>query len=126
MKALYTRNLHYFALLTVMVAILLIVAGATVTSTGSGDAVPDWPLSYGSLTPPMKGGILFEHSHRLIAGLTGILIAILAIWLLSKEKRRISTCLCSHSFGYPISVTKKAAFGAAKIVILDDESSLMF
>ena len=25
---------------------------------------PDWPLSYGSLTPPMVGGIRYEHSHR--------------------------------------------------------------
>ena len=33
---------------TVAVSVfLLLVAGALVTSTGSGLAVPDWPLSYG-------------------------------------------------------------------------------
>lgn len=75
------RWLHRFSVLTAAVAVLLIVAGAAVTSTGSGDAVPDWPLSYGTLTPPMIGGILFEHSHRLIAGFTGILVALMAVWL---------------------------------------------
>ena len=38
-----------------------------VTSTGSGLAVPDWPLSYGMLMPPMVGGIFYEHGHRMAA-----------------------------------------------------------
>ena len=38
--------------------LLLIVAGGLVTSTGSGLAVPDWPLSYGTFFPAMVGGIL--------------------------------------------------------------------
>ena len=84
----YDPWLHRFAILTACVAVFLIVAGATVTSTASGDAVPDWPLSYGTLNPPMIGGILWEHSHRLIAGLTGILIGILAIWLWRREPRK--------------------------------------
>src|SRR5256885_573343 len=46
---------------------LLLIAGALVTSTESGLAVPDWPLSYGKLMPPMVGGIRFEHGHRLPA-----------------------------------------------------------
>lgn len=58
------------------------------TSTGSGLAVPDWPLSYGSLTPPMVGGIFYEHGHRMIATFVGFLTAILAIWLWWKEERR--------------------------------------
>ena len=119
MKVLYNRNLHYFALLTVMVAILLIIAGATVTSTGSGDAVPDWPLSYGALSPPMKGGILFEHSHRLIAGLTGILIAILAIWLLSKEKRRVVKWM---GFAALLAVVVQATLGGLRVLIVSNAS----
>ncbi len=61
--------------------LLLLLAGALVTSTGSGLAVPDWPLSYGSLFPPMTGGILFEHGHRLIASMVGLLTFFLAVWL---------------------------------------------
>lgn len=67
---------------------ILIIAGGLVTSTGSGLSVPDWPLSYGQLFPPMVGGIRFEHSHRLIAGTVGILTLILMILFLRYEERR--------------------------------------
>ncbi len=66
---------------------LLIVAGGLVTSTGSGLSVPDWPLSYGQMFPPMVGGIRFEHTHRLIAGFVGCLTLILAVSVYLKEKR---------------------------------------
>lgn len=57
------------------------------TSTGSGLAVPDWPLSYGQLMPPMVGGIRFEHGHRMIASFVGLLTMILMFWLGFGEKR---------------------------------------
>ncbi len=49
-------------------AFFLLFAGGMVTSTGSGLSVPDWPLSFGTLNPPLIGGIFFEHGHRMIAG----------------------------------------------------------
>ncbi len=52
---------------TALATLLLIFIGSLVTSTGSGLAVPDWPLSYGMLFPPMVGGILYEHGHRMAA-----------------------------------------------------------
>lgn len=62
---------------TVAVSVfLLLVAGALVTSTGSGLAVPDWPLSYGKLMPPMVGGILYEHGHRLIAATVATMVGL--------------------------------------------------
>jgi len=117
MKISFNRKLHYFAVLTAAVSILLIVAGATVTSTGSGDAVPDWPLSYGSLAPPMTGGILFEHSHRLIAGLTGLLIAILAIWLWRKEKRKTVKWV---GFAALLAVVIQATLGGLRVLIVSN------
>lgn len=59
-----------------------------VTSTGSGLAVPDWPLSYGTLFPPMVGGVFYEHSHRMVAALVGALTLCLMIWLFVAEERR--------------------------------------
>lgn len=82
------RALHRFALLTAAAAVVLLAAGATVTSTGSGDAVPDWPLSYGTLLPRMVGGVLYEHTHRILAAITALLVAALALWLRLREKRR--------------------------------------
>lgn len=68
--------------------LFLIFAGAMVTSTGSGLAVPDWPLSYGMLLPPMVGGIFYEHGHRMIAATVGALTVIQAIWLQMREPRK--------------------------------------
>lgn len=68
--------------------LFLIFAGAMVTSTGSGLAVPDWPLSYGMLMPPMVGGIFYEHGHRMIASAVGFLTIIQAIWLQRREPKR--------------------------------------
>ena len=81
------RALHGFAVFTACCTFLLIIAGALVTGNDAGLAVPDWPLSYGSLTPPMVGGIFYEHGHRMVASFVGFLTVILAIWLWKKDDR---------------------------------------
>jgi heme a synthase len=68
-------------------AMLLLVAGGMVTSTNSGMAVPDWPLSYGQWLPKMTGGVFFEHGHRMIAAFVGLMILIMAFWTQLDEKR---------------------------------------
>ena len=80
--------LHRYAAFLVVCTWCLIFVGGLVTSTDSGLAVPDWPLSYGMVFPPMVGGILYEHGHRLFAASVGILTIILMIWLLRSEPRR--------------------------------------
>ena len=68
--------------LTCLSTVFLLAAGALVTGTGSGLAVPDWPLSFGQFFPPMEGGVFYEHGHRLVAGYVAILTLIqcLVIW----------------------------------------------
>ncbi|MBI3565388.1 MAG: COX15/CtaA family protein, partial [Elusimicrobia bacterium] len=68
-------------------AFLLLVAGGLVTSTNSGMAVPDWPLSYGTWLPKMTGGVVFEHGHRMIATFVGFLILVTAFWTQFDEPR---------------------------------------
>ena len=80
-------GVHGFALLTAWATFVLIFVGGLVTSTGSGLAVPDWPLSFGQVFPPMVGGILYEHGHRLVAALVGLLTVLLAAWLWMVEPR---------------------------------------
>jgi heme a synthase len=84
----YNPGVHRFAVFVVIWTVLLLIAGALVTSNEAALSVPDWPLSYGSLTPPMVGGIRYEHSHRLIAGGLGILTIALAGLIWVKEERR--------------------------------------
>jgi cytochrome c oxidase assembly protein subunit 15 len=80
--------LHRFAVLTAVATLALIVAGGLVTSTESGLSVPDWPLSYGQLMPPMVGGVFYEHGHRMVATAVGVLTLVLAFWLARSEERR--------------------------------------
>src|SRR5438034_3383210 len=85
--------LHRFATLLAGATVVLVLAGSVVTSTGSGLSVPDWPTSYGwsmFTFPPSKwvGGILYEHSHRLIASTVRFLTIVLAVWLWLFEPRR--------------------------------------
>jgi cytochrome c oxidase assembly protein subunit 15 len=80
--------LHRFAVFTACSTFFLIIAGGLVTSTDSGLAVPDWPLSYGQVMPPMVGGIFYEHGHRMVATFVGFLTTVLAIWLWRKEDRK--------------------------------------
>lgn len=90
---------HRFACFAAGCGWLLILAGALVTSTGSSLSVPDWPLSYGTLLPPMIGGVLFEHSHRLIAGLVSILTWTLAIWAWRSTQTRLVRALSAAAAG---------------------------
>ena len=85
--------LHRFACLLAFATFLLICAGATVTSHRAGLAVPDWPTTYGHFMfsfPIAKwvGNIRYEHIHRLIASVVGILTIILTFWLVRKDPRR--------------------------------------
>ena len=82
------RRVHRFAIFLAICTFLLVIAGGLVTSTDSGLAVPDWPLSYGQVMPPMVGGIFYEHGHRMVATCVGLLTALLAFWLWRTEERR--------------------------------------
>ena len=89
----YSPWLHRLARLTAGATFLLIVIGGIVTSTDSGLAVPDWPTTFGYnmfLYPlsEMVGGILYEHSHRLMGSLVGILTVGLLVFLWAKDSRK--------------------------------------
>ena len=88
-----------FARFVAFSTFLLIFAGGMVTSTGSGLAVPDWPLAFGEVLPEQyidgmspstvgnNRGVFYEHTHRLIASAVGFLVILLAVWLWRAEPR---------------------------------------
>jgi cytochrome c oxidase assembly protein subunit 15 len=91
MTSTYNAGVHKFAKFTVAWTVVLFVAGALVTSKDAALSVPDWPKSYGTWFPSLRmlaGGAFFEHSHRVIAFLLGILVLILAILIWLKESRQ--------------------------------------
>ncbi|MGF1634797.1 MAG: heme A synthase [Phycisphaerae bacterium] len=84
----FNRRIHIAAWAAFLFAFPLVWMGGLVTSTGAGLAVPDWPNSFGynMFALPWEhwigrhaidNGVFYEHSHRLLGSLLGIV----AIWL---------------------------------------------
>jgi cytochrome c oxidase assembly protein subunit 15 len=84
----YNKALHRFCIAMSVLTGGLLTAGALVTSNDAGLSIPDWPLAYGSMVPPFVGGIRYEFSHRVIAGVVATLTVVLAVWLWRVEKRK--------------------------------------
>lgn len=106
-------GVHRFAIATATCTVLLLVAGALVTSNDAADSVPDWPLAYGKIVPPLIGGIRYEYTHRVIAALVAILTLALAIWLMRVEKRRWMRRLGWTAVGL---VVAQALLGAVRVL----------
>jgi len=111
----YHPALNRFTILTTFLTWILIIAGSLVTSTESGLSVPDWPLSYGQVFPPMVGGIRFEHTHRVIAGLVALLTLIQTIWIWRTETRKWVKRLSLFSF---ILIVMQAVLGGLTVLLL--------
>src|SRR5438477_6831054 len=107
--------LRRFTKFVAVSTLFLIFAGAMVTSTGSGLAVPDWPLSYGMVMPPMVGGIFYEHGHRMIAATVGFLTVLQAIWLQLREPKRRARILGWCSVG---AVIAQGVLGGLTVILL--------
>jgi cytochrome c oxidase assembly protein subunit 15 len=84
----YNKAHHYYALFTAYATFVVIVAGALVTSNEAGLAVPDWPTSFHTFRMPrMVGGVLYEHGHRMLAGITILLTLGITIYTLAVDRR---------------------------------------
>jgi len=108
------KAVHRLAQVTAAVAFLLIIAGALVTSTGSSLAIPDWPLAYGHLIPPMHGGIPFEWGHRVMAGIVTLLTFFLAGLIWRVEKRGRVKLLAAAAAG---GIVVQAIFGGMTVLL---------
>ena len=82
-----SRGVHRFALIVAGATFFLILAGAKVTSHDAGLATYDWPLSNGQVFPEMVGNLYWEHGHRMIATVVGMLTIALAVYVQIREKR---------------------------------------
>jgi cytochrome c oxidase assembly protein subunit 15 len=106
---------HRFAIALAGWTLLLIVAGGLVTSNDAGLSVPDWPLSYGKLMPTMEGGIFYEHGHRMVATVDGMLMIVMAVWLWRKDNRRWMKWL---GFAALLSVILQGVLGGLTVIYL--------
>src|SRR5215831_17834972 len=97
-----SKALHRFAVFVACATFFLIIAGANVTSHDAGLATSDWPLSNGQVFPKMVGNLFWEHGHRMVATVVGMLTIVLAVWFQVREPR---------------SWVKRLAWGALAAVI---------
>jgi cytochrome c oxidase assembly protein subunit 15 len=121
------RWLNRFAWFTAFATLLLICSGGMVTSKGVGLAVPDWPTTFGYnmfLFPVSKwiGGVLFEHTHRLIAFSVGLLTIILAISLWRIEDRQSVKTLGLIAVA---GVILQGLLGGLRVTMLKDEIGIL-
>lgn len=108
-------GLHWFAILVACVTVVLLVAGALVTSNEAGDSVPDWPLSFGRwLIHPdyFTGNIRYEYSHRFIAGVVGAATLLLALWAWFTERGGWARRLALIAFA---GVVMQAVIGGVRV-----------
>jgi heme A synthase len=85
---------HRLAKLAAAATFVLLVIGGTVNPTGSSLACPEPTLvCHGQLFPPMVGGVLYEHGHRLAAMTVGLLQIALTFVLLRRGLRRLGWIL---------------------------------
>jgi cytochrome c oxidase assembly protein subunit 15 len=118
---------YRLSLVTAGATLLLILAGGLVTSTGAGLAVPDWPTTFGysMFTYPwskMVGGIFYEHSHRLLGSLVGILTILLVVALWLTEPRRWLRWLGWVALG---AVILQGILGGLRVIWLEDRLAVI-
>src|SRR5437660_7501820 len=123
-----TTWLNRFAWLACIATLLLICSGGMVTSKNVGLAVPDWSTTFGYnmfLFPVSKwvGGILFEHTHRLMGSVVGFLTIILAVWLWLREDRPWVRSLGVIALG---GVILQGILGGLRVTMMKDEIGIFY
>jgi heme a synthase len=116
---------HRLALTTVAATFVLILFGGLVTNTGAALAVPDWPTTFGYTMfvypwSQMVGGIFYEHSHRLIGSVVGLLTLALAaaLW-------REGGVLRSLGLVATAAVIVQGVLGGLRVVLLHDTLAIV-
>jgi cytochrome c oxidase assembly protein subunit 15 len=111
------RGLYWFAVLLAGMTVVLLLAGALVTSNEAGDSVPDWPLSFGRWlihSDHFVANVRYEYSHRFLAGVVGVGTFILALWTHFSERRSWVRRLAWAAFA---GVVAQALVGGVRVLL---------
>jgi cytochrome c oxidase assembly protein subunit 15 len=105
--------------------LVLILFGGLVTNTGAALAVPDWPTTFGYnmfLYPwsRMVGGIFYEHTHRLIGAVVGLLTLALAgaLWRAGGVLRRLGLVAVA-------AVVAQGVLGGLRVVLVQSTLAIV-
>ena len=108
---------HYLVVFLACLTVLLLVAGALVTSNDAGDSVPDWPMSFGRWvlfgSRQFVGNVRYEYSHRVIAGAVSTFTLLTALWIWTSSKLRRFRWLALAAL---IGVLLQAGLGGIRVL----------
>src|ERR1700761_9365356 len=110
-------TLRRFAIATASLTFVLLLMGGLVPNTRSSLACPDWPLCYGQVFPKMEGGVLVEHSHRLVASTVSVMALVLMIWAWRDTKRTGDMRLAWLTSGAFALVMTQATLGGVTVLL---------
>lgn len=110
------RGLARLAAVAAVATLVLIALGGAVRATDSGLACPDWPACYGQWIPAWDMHIWLEHSHRLLAGVVGLLILAVLVWALRAHRERRDLWVPAALAA--VLVLIQSALGAAVVLLL--------
>jgi cytochrome c oxidase assembly protein subunit 15 len=120
-----SRLAHRLAVVTAAATLVLILFGGLVTNTGAALAVPDWPTTFGHnmfLYPwsQMVGGVFYEHSHRLIGAVVGLLTVALgaALWRAGGSLRWLGLAAVA-------AVVIQGVLGGLRVVLLQGTLAIL-
>lgn len=83
-----TKYTRWFAIATAVGMLIVLLMGARVTATGSGEGCGnDWPLCHGRFLPADTFESVTEYSHRIVTGVEGLLVVITSILAWPMRKR---------------------------------------
>lgn len=109
-------SLKWFAVLTTIVMLFILIGGALVTKTDSGMGCGrSWPLCNGEFIPEtITFELLVEFSHRVVSGVGGILVLLLSVLAWRKIGHiREARFLSIVSFGF---LVLQGLIGAAAVL----------
>lgn len=122
------KKLHFLSILSFLSVIgsyIMLLMGAIVTKTGSGEGCgKSWPFCRGQLLPSsMPIETVIEYSHRVVSGFVGFIILLLAIMVWLKLRDRLCRLFASLSLFF---VILQGALGAFTVVLKGTWSHALF
>lgn len=104
----------WFAVATAIGMLIVLLMGARVTATGSGDGCGnDWPLCHGSWLPADTYESLTEYSHRFVTAIEGLLVLVTTIltWPMRHKHRSFKLLVPVMAF----TLVLQSLMGAAAV-----------
>ncbi len=108
------RRLGWLALAVAAVTVALITYGSWVRVSGSGLGCPDWPLCNGGLLPGEDRAAAIEYGHRMLAGLTMLMVAVLGV--LAFRRRREAPFAAPFLVGAAVLILVQAGLGGITVL----------